>query len=67
MKNLKKLSRNDLKSLTGGKNGPARLASDGGCEQMCTRTGGGTDVGCRQYELSCGLFECGGQLIHRCM
>ncbi|MCD1117344.1 bacteriocin-like protein [Chryseobacterium turcicum] len=61
MKNLKKLSRNELKSLNGGKKLPPYIGggSGGGCADMCTPTGGGTDDGCRQYGLVCGFFQCG--------
>lgn len=50
MKNLKKLSRNDLKSLVGGK----RLPVDG-CANMCMpRMGTGPADICEQYGLTCG-------------
>ncbi len=58
MKNLKKLSRNDLKSLVGGKRLPGNPIG-GGCSDMCTPTGGGTADGCQQYGLTCGFFRCG--------
>ncbi|MDQ0594459.1 hypothetical protein QFZ37_002828 [Chryseobacterium ginsenosidimutans] len=66
MKNLKKLSRNELKSVSGAKLYPGNTAG-GNCADTCTPTGGGTDDGCRQYGLVCGFFQCNGQLVNRCM
>jgi hypothetical protein len=57
MKNLKKLSRNELKSMIGGKLPGGGLG--GNCPYMCVPTGGCTEDGFRQYGLVCGFFQCG--------
>lgn len=64
MKNLKKLSRNDLKSLVGGK----RLPVDG-CANMCMpRMGTGPADICEQYGLTCGWWmDSNGNSCNRCM
>lgn len=59
MKNLKKLSRNELKSVKGAKLYPGNTVG-GNCTDMCTPNGGGAgDDGCAQYGLTCGFFRCG--------
>lgn len=50
MKNLKKLSRNELKSLKGGKRLPE--GSGGDCGNSCAPG----DGRCEQYGLSCGIY-----------
>ncbi|MBW3521410.1 hypothetical protein [Chryseobacterium sp. NKUCC03_KSP] len=73
MKNLKKLSRQELKSLKGGNKRSFDLSEDtggdGGCADMCTPNGGGGgDDGCKQYGLTCGMFQCSTkELGYRCM
>lgn len=58
MKNLKKLSRNELKSMVGGKRFKEGL--EGNCPDMCTPNGGGGgDDRCARYGLTCGFFQCG--------
>ncbi len=67
MKNLKKLSRNDLKSLVGGKRLPGNTGGSN-CPDMCMPNGGNGGDGCSQYGLTCGWFQCspGGEWGNRC-
>ncbi|MBD3905070.1 hypothetical protein NAL32_11490 [Chryseobacterium sp. Ch-15] len=71
MKNLKKLSRKELKSLKAGNGISYDLSEDTGdsCADMCTPNGGGGgDDGCRQYGLTCGMFQCSTKALgFRCM
>ncbi|WP_440132421.1 bacteriocin-like protein [Chryseobacterium tongliaoense] len=65
MKNLKRLSRNELKPLTGGIRFPEGVD---GCKDMCKPTMGvGTDT-CQQYGLTCGWWmDSNGNSCNRCM
>ncbi|WP_294314530.1 hypothetical protein [uncultured Chryseobacterium sp.] len=65
MKNLKKLSRNELKNLQGGK--IYHVGGAGGCADMCTPTGGSGDT-CAQYGLTCGFYQDkNGNWCNRCL
>lgn len=72
MKNLKKLSRNELRELNGGKiapnNGGVMVGVDG-CASMCTpRMGAGPADSCEQYGLTCGWWmDSNGNSCNRCM
>lgn len=63
MKNLKKLSRNDLKSLVGGKRLPGNIAG-GDCGSVCSPG----DGYCEQYGLLCGIhmINNGGTVTSSC-
>lgn len=52
MKNLKKLSRNDLKMISGGKILPGGGVGGYNCTDACTPG----DNFCAQYGLTCGLW-----------
>lgn len=65
MKNLKKLSRKELKNLQGGKIYPG--GGTGGCADMYTPTGGSGDT-CAQYGLTCGFYQDkNGNWCNRCL
>lgn len=68
MKNLRKLSRESLKKLNGGKRLPENGGVGGNCADMYMPNGGNGGDGCSQYGLTCGMFQCspGGQLGFRC-
>lgn len=51
MKNLRKLSRESLKKLNGGKLYPGN-SGGGGCDDMCKPNGGNGGDGCSQYGLT---------------
>lgn len=59
MKNLRKLSRNKLKTLAGGKRLPENGGVGGNCADMCMPNGGNGGDGCSPYGLTCGFFRCG--------
>ena len=65
MKNLKKLSREELKSVSGGK----RLPSDPTCLDACYPSGGQPGDICAQWGLTCGFVTCypGGPLSSKCL
>ena len=65
MKNLKKLSRNKLKSVIAGKIYPRNLAGEA-CMDMCNITANNGDL-CAQYGLTCGFFICGNLMVNRCL
>ncbi|WP_294204817.1 hypothetical protein [uncultured Chryseobacterium sp.] len=67
MKNLKKLSRIELKNVSGGKGKTFLSSETEGCADMCTPTGGSGDS-CAQFGLTCGFYQdSNGNWCNRCL
>ncbi|KFF13008.1 hypothetical protein IW15_09540 [Chryseobacterium soli] len=65
MKNLKKLSRNELKKMSGGANPFEESAEVGNCGDACTP---GNNDTCKDYGLQCGIYmlSSGGTVTSSC-
>jgi hypothetical protein len=68
MKNLKKLSRNELKFLVGGKL-PVEDVEGSDCRSLCSfaPVNENGDDECYVYGLTCSLFLCSDTLVYRCV